>query len=132
MRSNRLLIASLLLSLGLLTACSGGGKDSFFITKQWHDWTIKLETRPHPIRAGFNEFLVHVVGSNRRLPRGMMVHYRLSPKDGWIQAMPDGLSDIFRRALTVKDPAHAKLYVRLQYQGKEGLLVFDFSKQHHG
>lgn len=118
-----------MLSAVLLTACSSGGDQSFFITKQWQDWNIKLETRPHPIVAGHDEFLLHVVGSDRRLPRGMMVHYRMSPRDAWIQAMPDGLSDIFRRALPVEDPAHAKLYVHLQYKGKDGDLVFDLSGQ---
>lgn len=116
-----------LLAVVCLTAC--GSDKSFFITKQWGEWQLKLETRPHPIVLGHNEFLLHVDGSHRRLPQGMIVLYRLSPKDAWIQAMPDGLSDIFRRALTVKDPAHAKLYVHLQYKGKEGEMVFDLSGQ---
>jgi hypothetical protein len=129
MPSNRLWFVPLMLSAALLAACGSGGDNSFYITKQWQDWTIRLETRPHPIQAGHDEFLLHVMGSNRQLPLGMIVHYRMSPKDDWIQAMPDGLSDIFRRALPVDDPAHAKLYVHLQYKGKEGDLLFDLSGQ---
>jgi len=127
MRKNRLLFVSLMLSAVLLAGCSN--KD-FFITKHWQGWIIKLETRPHPIVAGHDEFLLHVDNPDRHLPEGMIVRYSLDPKkDGWIQAMPDGLSDIFRRALTVNDPKHATLYVRLEYKGKKGLLLFDLSEQ---
>ncbi|HKJ83251.1 MAG TPA: hypothetical protein VJ961_04435 [Mariprofundaceae bacterium] len=129
MRNSRgwLLVVCLLATVWL-TAC--GDDKHFFITKHWGEWQIKLETRPFPIRKGHNEFLLHVDGSHRRLPRGMMIYYRLSPEDEWIQAMPDGLSDIFRRALTVRgDPADAKLYVHIKYHEKKTDLVFDLSKQ---
>lgn len=130
MPSNRLWLVPLLLSVVMLTACSSKG---FYIVKHWQDWTIKLETRPHPIVAGHDEFLLHVLGANRRLPLGMIVRYRMSPKDPWIQAMPDGLSDLFRRALPVSDPAHAKLYVHLQYKNESTHLMFDLSgQQKHG
>lgn len=131
MRSSRFLFPIIcLLAIVWLTSC--GGNEAFFVTRQWGEWQLKLETRPYPLRAGHNEFLLHVDGSNRRLPRGMMVFYRLDPKDEWIQAMPDGLSDIFRRALMVRDPAHAKLYVHLKYQGDQGDVVFDLSEQGRG
>lgn len=120
-----------LLLIGLLLASwlSGCGSNAnFYITKHWDRWQIRLETRPHPIQAGHNEFLVHIVGPHQELPAGMIVRYRLSPKDHWIQAMPDGLSDIFRRALTIPDPEHARLYVHLKYHGKQTVLVFDLSK----
>ncbi|HXH65139.1 MAG TPA: hypothetical protein VNH42_06505 [Mariprofundaceae bacterium] len=131
MRLNRLLnkralaLCSLLLA-GWLAGC--GNDANFYITEHWGKWQLRLETRPHPIQAGHNEFLMHIVGPKQELPTGMIVRYRLDPKDPWIQAMPDGLSDVFRRALTVSDPAHAKLYVHLKYYGKETQLIFDLSK----
>jgi len=130
MPSRKLLVA-LLLAGALLTACNSHD-ESFFISKQWQGWSLRLETRPHPVQAGHNEFLLHVVSPDRHLPRGMIVQYRMTPGDEWIQAMPDGLSDIFRRALTVKDPAHAKLYVHLKYRNAEGDVVFDLSARGAG
>jgi hypothetical protein len=115
-----------LLLVGWLGGCSND--PNFYITKHWEQWQIRLETRPHPIQKGHNEFLVHIIGPHQKLPDGMIVRYRLTPQDPWIQAMPDGLSDVFRRALTIPDPEQAKLYVRLQYNGKQTVLVFDLYK----
>lgn len=127
MRLNkRALLLCCLLASSWLAGC--GDDANFYIIKHWGEWQLKLETRPHPIQAGHNEFLMHIVGPHQKLPTGMVVRYRMSPKDPWIQAMPDGLSDVFRRALTVQDPEHAKLYVHLRYFGKEAQLVFDLSK----
>lgn len=110
----------------LLGSCSDD--PHFYITQHWGTWNIRLETRPHPIEAGHDEFLLHIVGPRNKLPQGMIVRYRMDPKDEWIQAMPDGLSDVFRRAMVVKDPPHAKLYVHLQYGAKQTQLMFDLGK----
>ncbi len=124
-RSSLFLFGTALVSL-VIAAC--GNDQGFFQLRHWGEWTIRLETRPHPIQAGHNEFLLHVVGPpGHRLPGGMIVRYRLSEHDAWIQAMPDGMSDVFRRALTVKDPAHAVLHVHLSYAGKETELRFVLS-----
>jgi hypothetical protein len=124
-RNSRILLLALLTAL-LLGAC--GNNANFYITKYWGDWQVRLETRPHPIEVGHDEFLLHIIGPQNRLPTGMIVRYRMGPQDTWIQAMPDGLSDVFRRSEIVKDPAHAKLYVHLQLGDKQGQLVFDLGK----
>ncbi len=126
MRRSRLLLCAALAAGLLLGAC--GSDKGFYITEHWDGWNIRLETRPHPIEAGHDEFLLHIVGPQNKLPNGMIVRYRMDPQDAWIQAMPDGLSDVFRRALVVKDPATAKLYVHLKYYGKQTQLVFDLGK----
>jgi len=82
------------------------------------------------VQTGHNEFLLHVQGPpGHRLPGGMIVRYRLHPDAEWIQAMPDGMSDVFRRALTVSGIPRAILYVHLTYQGKETELRFPLSGQ---
>lgn len=119
-------IATLVLTIGVLSAC--GGDDDFFQNRSWNSLEIKLETRPHPIQAGHNEFLLHLMGPRgARLAVGAVVRYRLSPQNDWIQAMPDGMSDVFRRALVVQDPKHATLYVQLSFHGETTQLVFDLS-----
>ena len=123
-----------MLIVGLLSGC-GGDDGSFFQQRHWNTLDIKLETRPHPIQAGHNEFLLHLTGpKGARLAIGAVVHYRLHPQDAWIQAMPDGMSDVFRRALDVDDPRHAKLYVQLRFHGKQTQLEFDLSdaSKHQG
>jgi len=116
-----------MLVTGLLSACSGDDA-AFFQQRQWNTLDIKLESRPHPIQAGHNEFLLHLTGpKGARLAVGAVVHYRLHPDDVWIQAMPDGMSDVFRRALDIQDPKHATLYVWLHFHGKKTVLVFNLS-----
>ncbi len=116
-----------MLFAGLLSAC-GEDDGSFFQERHWNTLDIKLETRPHPVQAGHNEFLLHLTGPRgARLATGAVVRYRLRPGDDWIQAMPDGMSDVFRRALNVRDPRHAKLYVHLRFHVKETQMVFDLS-----
>ncbi len=119
--------AAMVVAIALLSACSGNN-GAFFQKRHWDSVDIALETRPHPIRAGHNEFLLHLYGPpGHRLPEGIVVRYRLHPQDAWIEAMPDGMSDVFRRALTVRDPKHAKLYVHLRFHGKETQMVFNLS-----
>jgi len=119
-------IAAVMLGAGILAAC--GGDEGFFQERHWNTLDIKLETRPHPVQAGHNEFLLHLRGpKGARLATGAVVRYRLRPQDGWIQAMPDGMSDVFRRALNVRDPRHARLYVHLRFHGKETQMAFDLS-----
>jgi len=120
-------IGMLMLTVGILSACGGNG-DTFFQKRQWNTLDIKLETRPHPIQAGHNEFLLHLTGpKGARLATGAVVRYRLHLQDDWIQAMPDGMSDVFRRALDVRNPANAKLYVHLSFHGKNTVMIFDLA-----
>ncbi len=126
-----LMLGMIVLTVGVLSAC--GESSNFFQRRHWNSVNISLETRPHPIRAGHNEFLLHLQGPpGHRLPEGMIVRYRLHPQDAWIEAMPDGMSDVFRRALTVRDPKHAKLYVHLRFHGKETQMVFNLADDRAG
>jgi len=120
-------VAMMMLVSGLLSAC--GGDDTFFQERQWNTLDIKLETRPHPIRAGHNEFLLHLTRmiKGAHLATGAVVRYRLHPQDDWIEAMPDGMSDVFRRALDVRNPASAKLYVHLRFHGKNTVMIFNLA-----
>jgi len=127
-----LMAGVVMLAFGTLSSC-GGDDSTFFQKRQWNSLQIKLETRPHPIQTGHNEFLLHLTGPRgARLATGAVVRYRLHPVDDWIQAMPDGMSDVFRRALDVRDPRYAKLYVYLRFHGKETQMVFDLSDDQSG
>ena len=126
------IIGMAMLAVSMLSACSGSD-NTFMQRQQWNTLQIALETRPHPVQPGHNEFLLHLTGpKGARLAVGAVVRYRLHPDDDWIQAMPDGMSDVFRRALDVQDPKHAKLYVHLRFHGKKTQLVFDLSGKQAG
>lgn len=112
----------ILTSLLLLTACTGDQEWSP-PTQQWQELSIKIETRPSPVREGMNEFLVMINHPKVRFLKDLMVHVKTEHSD-WAQAMPDGALGVYRRALLVKVPAKEHLQVRLDYQGKQGELEF--------
>lgn len=117
-----------LLSL-LLMACSSQPQGNFPPEQVWNGWHVRVETRPTTLRAGMNEFWVIVSDEKGHRPKiGMLVKIRTESSD-WIQAMPDGATGVYRRALPVRDPKHAVLFVQLREEGgagREGQLRFVF------
>ena len=105
----RLLILSFVLAL---TACENSS--GFSIPPQtWHDFDIAVETRPTPVRAGMNEFLV-IATSHRGLPvSDLVISLRVSPQFPWHQAIQDGHSGVYRTAIPLRaDDTHVLVQVR--------------------
>lgn len=120
----RFFCAALLL---LLTACSGSNGELWMPAPQsWQDVTIRIETRPAPIRQGMNEFILIANHQQRGFVNDLLVEVH-TEQSGWKQAMPDGALGVFRRALPVKDVQHDHLFVRLSRRGQHGEMVFALS-----
>jgi len=116
--------------LALLAAC-GGEKAGYLPPEQvWNGWHVRIETRPLVMHAGMNEFLVIISDARGLRPKEDFLVTIRSRHSQWIQAIPDGGVGVYRRALGVKDHAHARLYVRLREESgakRQGEMTFDFT-----
>lgn len=88
-----------LLLLGLLTACSGAGPAARIPTQQWQNMVVEVQTRPEPVQPGMNEFLVLVTEERGRPVYDLIISMRVRADEPWRQAIQDGHSGVYRRAL---------------------------------
>ncbi|NOX75644.1 MAG: hypothetical protein GXP17_03305 [Gammaproteobacteria bacterium] len=102
--------------------------------QQWEDLEFVVETRPSPIRVGMNEFIVIASREVYKPGVGLVVTLRVDDKQEWRQAIQDGFTGVYRRALRIDDPKVQTLsvHVRRTKDGKDGVdeteLYFPFSQ----
>ncbi|MGD9730476.1 MAG: hypothetical protein AB7Q01_01005 [Gammaproteobacteria bacterium] len=111
------------LMFALIAACSRGPDMADPPPQQWGNVSVKIETRPLPPRAGMNEFLVIGTDARGKPAWNMMVMLRTDTNDGWRQAIQDGESGVFRKALPLESGPQ-NLFVKLQRRGEEAVLEF--------
>ena len=113
-----------LLSMLLIGVVAGCGDQVPRIPPQvWQDLEIVVETRPVIVRPGMNEFLV-IATQHGGLPgHDMVVSLRMTPAHGWQQAIQDGHSGVFRKAILV-NPGQHQVQVQLRRKDQLGELVF--------
>lgn len=91
----------------------------------WKNVTVRVETRPAPVRAGMNEIWIITNDDTRRPVHDLIVTLGVSGSDAeLVQAIQDGLTGVYRRAVAVRDPGRQRLIVRLQQQSEVGELHF--------
>lgn len=103
----------LLIGAILLSACAGD--DAVRLGPQvWNEISFIVESRPSPIRKGMNEFIV--IASRERVKPGvgLVVSLRTSDADEWRQAIQDGYTGVYRRAVMVHDPLSDVLQVHIR------------------
>jgi hypothetical protein len=99
--------------MGLLTACAD--EQSVILgPQQWQDLGIRVETRPSPLRVGMNEFIVIASRDEYKPGVGLVVQLRVGENEKWRQAIQDGFTGVYRRAVRVDDPATQTLFVHLR------------------
>ncbi len=101
----------------LLGACSGEIPTSE--VKQWKDYTVHIESRPPTVVKGMNELLLLANYKVRGRAHNLIVYFRMGPEGKWVQAMQDGHTGVYRRAMKVKDPETDVLYVHLKEKDPE-------------
>ena len=112
-----------LLAAALLTAC-GDGRGTL-PAQQWGKNVVQVEVRPSVPRVGMNEFLVVVSDARRRPVYDLIVSLRTGDDQKWRQAIQDGRTGVYRRAVRVDDPRTQVLQVKLQRRnGEETILRF--------
>ncbi len=120
----RALVATTLLSVALLAQSACGSSESMRIgIQQWQDVVVVVESRPSPPSAGMVEFIVIATRKGTHPVNDMVVTLSI-PGVEPRQAIQDGFTGVFRRALAVRDPAKDVLAVQLRRKGEEHTLYF--------
>ncbi|HFE32303.1 MAG TPA: hypothetical protein ENJ17_03225 [Gammaproteobacteria bacterium] len=111
---------------GLLLACAGD--DAVLLgPQQWDDARFIVESRPSPIRRGMTEFIVIATRDKSRPGVGFVVSLQASKGREWRQAIQDGYTGVYRRAVWVEDPLGGRLAVHVKKKdGAETTLYFPF------
>ena len=102
----------ILVSVLLLSACTTEIPTS--PTHVWGDYSLHLESRPPIIEQGMVEFLTIVNFEEKLRGWDLIVYYRMGPTGRWVQAIQDGHTGVYRRAMMVNDPETEVLYVHVK------------------
>lgn len=86
--------------------------------QQWQDLEFVVETRPSPVRAGMNEFVVIASREVYKPGIGLIVDIRANEKIAWRQAIQDGYTGVYRRAIRVNNPQTDVLAVHVRRDKK--------------
>lgn len=111
MKKYALIFISLFL-LSVLSACTGEIPSS--PTKEWGKYSIRLESRPPVMEKGMMELLTLVDYEKKLRGWDLIVYYRMGPTGRWIQAIQDGHTGVYRRAMNVTDPETDVLHVHVK------------------
>ena len=80
----------------------------------WQDLEFIVEARPTPIRAGMTEFIVIASREKVKPGVGIIVSLRVDDKTEWKQAIQDGYTGVYRRAIKVINPQTDILAVQVR------------------
>jgi hypothetical protein len=115
--------ALVLLVPAMVIACGRSDEAGGLPPQQWGKVDVALEIQPSPPVAGMNEFLVMATDTRGRPVWDMVVSLRAGAGDDWRQAIQDGESGVYRRALAL-GPGPQTLYVELKRAGEETVLEY--------
>jgi hypothetical protein len=105
-------------TLLLVNGC-GGGKAVLLGPKTWKGIVFTVEPRPFPLRVGMNEFILIANRNGKKPVVDLVVSYRVDKNSDWQQAIQDGFSGVYRRAIHVGDPKNGVLEVQIRKINKE-------------
>ncbi|MDX1810505.1 MAG: hypothetical protein R3240_01035 [Gammaproteobacteria bacterium] len=90
----------------------------------WGEYSFRLEARPPVIVKGMNEFLLIGNYGERKRAIDLIVSFRIGAAGKWHQAIQDGNTGVYRRAMNVHDPKTDVLYVHVKKKGEEKVFKF--------
>jgi hypothetical protein len=108
----------------LSLALWGCGSDASYKLgqRQWGDVVIEVQSRPAPVTVGMNEFLIIATDARGGSVHDLLVELRMNDNESWRQAIQDGFSGVYRKALAV-----GSLQDQLQVKLKRGTDEMDMS-----
>lgn len=82
--------------------------------QSWDGIQFIVETRPAPVRTGMNEFIV--IASRGKVKPGydLIVSLRIDEQAEWKQAIQDGYTGVYRRAIRIDNPLTDILAVQVR------------------
>jgi len=107
----------LLISFLFVASCTNEIPTTQF--QEWGEYSFRLESRPPHVKPGMNEFLL--VGNFKKKFRAydLIVYYRMGPTGKWNQAIQDGHTGVYRKALRVTNVETDVLYVHVKQNKKK-------------
>lgn len=110
----------LLISILFIASCSAEIPTTQF--QEWGEYSFRLESRPPYIQPGMNEFLL--IGNFKKKFRAydLIVSFRIGPVGKWRQAIQDGHTGVYRKAMRVASPETDVLYVYVK-QSKKNMMT---------
>lgn len=112
-----------------LLSVSCGGAIPSLPPQSWADFQINVETRPTQAIAGMNEFIILATREKGKVANKLIISLRINEEGQWHQAIQDGYVGAYRKALLVKNPQQDILFVRIEYDNREGILAFPLKEQ---
>ena len=82
--------------------------------QEWGEYSFRLESRPPVIKEGMNEFLFVGNFKDRFRAFDLIVSFRIGESGKWNQAIQDGHTGVYRRAMMVRDVSKDILFVRVK------------------
>lgn len=129
-RLNFRTLAVIFLLVVLLVACAD---DQAVVLgpQQWKNLVFKVETRPSPLRVGMNEFIVIANRDGDKIGVDLVIMMRVGERGEWRQAIQDGFSGVYRRAVQVDDPTMQSLHVHVYRKKEEDetMLIFPLNQK---
>ena len=81
----------------------------------WHGITISIETRPAPPQSGMTEFLVLATEGKHHQPAyDLLMNLRTADSDAWTQAIQDGQTGVYRRAVLLAPGERSTLQIQVK------------------
>ncbi len=108
----------------LLGACSKEQATAQIPPQKWKNYTVEMQSRPTPVVAGMDEFILIISKGKGRPAHDFIVSVRTEDTDPWKQMIQDGYMGVFRRAVPVHDPSKEELNVQIQEGDDIGYLRF--------
>jgi len=113
----------LVLLSALLAGCSGA-PEPISEPLKWEEAVIELQSQPSPVAVGMNEFMVVATEERGRPVRDLVISLKAA-NGQWRQAIQDGHSGVYRRALAVAaGQVEIELKVRRKRTENEAVLIF--------
>lgn len=92
--------------------------------QEWGEYSFRLESRPPVVVKGMNEFLLIGNFGERKRAVDLIVSFRVGPTGKWNQAIQDGHTGVYRRAMKVNNPNEDVLYVHVKKGDEENVFQF--------
>lgn len=117
-------------AVALLSGCADG-QAVILGPQQWQDLEFRVEVRPSPPVVGMNEFIVIASREVYKPGVGLVINIRVGEQAEWRQAIQDGFTGVYRRAVRVDDPLTQSLSVQvIRAETKdETMLSFPLNQQ---